>query len=66
MSLKPTKKNGGYISEHLVEAWNAGRSAAVRGKDLRECPHDGKDLKSLVRKMAWYEGYAQGDKDVNS
>ena len=66
LSRARTKLSGGYISEHLKDAWQAGRLAAVRGRSLDACPHDGKDLKSLVRKMAWYEGHAQGDEDVNS
>ena len=57
---------GGYFSQDLVAAWREGHEMGVRGKDLRECPYDGRGISSLVRKQAWYEGHAQGERDALS
>ena len=59
-------ETGGYFTKDLQNAWNEGREAAIRGKDLGECPYEGSDLASLVRKQAWYEGHTRGDEEVNS
>ena len=52
------------LSEKVAEAREDGRQAGVRGLDLRYCPHDAHTVASLMRRIAWYQGHAAGERDV--
>jgi hypothetical protein len=55
---------GKGLGEKVAEAREDGRQAGVRGLDLRYCPHDAHTVASLLRRIAWYQGHAAGERDA--
>ena len=56
----PTREQNPYKRSVLREAWEEGRQAAIRGKDLGECSHRRSSVHQTALRVAWYRGHAVG------